>query len=314
MGFFSKKKSETEASFIKGLERSRNRFKEGLLSLFGRESKVSDDFLDELEAFLFQSDLGTDSTDRLMEAIIAASRKKKIQNYEDVVKILNSELGKIFFKDELEIPIEKTSPFVIMVIGVNGAGKTTTIGKLAYRYRKEGKKVLIVAGDTYRAAAVEQLEKWAERAAVEIFKNAAAKNPSGLIFDGIQSGLAKKMDLIIVDTAGRLHNRTQLMDELTKIDRTIKKLIPDAPHEALLVLDGTVGQNGLVQAQEFQKAVPITGLVITKLDGTAKGGIVIAIKEKLNIPVKFIGLGEKIEDLKAFDPELYLRGMFAENL
>lgn len=315
MGLFSRKKTpETEASFIKGLERSRNRFKEGLLSLFGRESKISDHFLDELEAFLLQSDLGVDSADRLMNSIIAASRKKAIQNYEDVVQILSQELGKIFLKDELEIAVEKAVPFVFVVIGVNGAGKTTTIGKLAYRYRKEGKKVLIVAGDTYRAAAVEQLEKWAERAGVDILKNTAAKNPSGVIYDGIQTGLAKKMDIIIVDTAGRLHNRTQLMNELSKIDRTIKKLIPEAPHETLLVLDGTVGQNGLVQAKEFQKAMPITGLVITKLDGTAKGGIVVGIKEKLNIPVKFVGLGEKIEDLKAFDPELYLRAMFAENL
>jgi fused signal recognition particle receptor len=197
-----------------------------------------------------------------------------------------------------------------MVVGVNGAGKTTTIGKLASLYNSQGKKVLIIAGDTYRAAAIEQLDVWAQRAGVDIIKNLEAKGPSGIVYDGIQAGISRGSDIILVDTAGRLHNKMHLMEELKKMDRVIKKVIPDAPHETLLVLDGSIGQNSVVQAEEFTKITPVTSLIVTKLDGTAKGGSMIGIRQKLGIPVKFIGLGEKVEDLQPFDPVKYVHAMF----
>ena len=198
----------------------------------------------------------------------------------------------------------------IGIIGENGSGKTTTLGKLARYFADQGRKSLIIAGDTYRAAAIEQLETWAKRAGADFIKNPHATNPSGIIFDGIQKGIQNQTDIILIDTAGRLHNKSHLMDELSKILRVIKKLIPDAPHESLLVIDGTVGQNGLIQAREFGKILPITGLVITKLDGTAKGGILVSIHEELGYPVKFVGLGEKIDDLLPFDPGLYTDSLF----
>lgn len=309
-GFFNRKDKNPENKFSYGLERSRGRFKEGLLSLFGKNIKIDAAFLEQVESFLYQSDLGADVSEQLIDAIQKASRSENLSSYEDIARIIESEFETVFENDDITVDIDRAKPFVIMVIGVNGAGKTTTIGKLAYLYKTAGKKVTIVAGDTYRAAAVDQLERWAERAGVEIVKNAEAKNPSGIVYDGIQTGLNNGSDVIIVDTAGRLHTKYNLMDELSKLDRIVKKLIPEAPHETLLVLDGTVGQNGLIQAREFQKAAPVTGLVITKLDGTAKGGIVIGVKSKLNIPVKFVGLGEQLEDLIPFDPHSYVRALF----
>jgi len=295
-----------------GLSKSRNRFKEGLLSLFGRGMKISDDFMEDIEAFLYESDLGADVCDMILEKIEAASRKKDLLAYEDIRDIIAELFEDLFKGDDLSIPIDENHPCVILVVGVNGAGKTTTIGKLASLYRSMGKKVLIVAGDTYRAAAIEQLDIWAERAGVDIIKNLEAKAPSGIVYDGIQAGISRDSDIILIDTAGRLHNKVHLMDELDKIKRVIQKIIPEAPHETLLVLDGSIGQNSVVQAQEFTKVTPISGLIVTKLDGTAKGGSMIGIRQKLSIPVKYIGLGEKLEDLQAFDPVRYVNAMFEE--
>ncbi|MEA3391591.1 MAG: signal recognition particle-docking protein FtsY [Candidatus Marinimicrobia bacterium] len=320
MGLFKRKNKEIQVPqetkvdehYEKGLSKSRNRFKEGLLSLFGRGMKISDDFMEDIEAFLYESDLGADVCDMILEKIKAASRKKDLLAYEDIRDIIAELFEDLFKDDDLSIPINENHPCVILIVGVNGAGKTTTIGKLASLYRSEGKNVLIVAGDTYRAAAIEQLDIWAERAGVDIIKNLEAKAPSGIVYDGIQAGLSRNSDVILIDTAGRLHNKAHLMDELDKIKRVIQKIIPAAPHETLLVLDGSIGQNSVVQAREFTKVTPITGLIVTKLDGTAKGGSMIGIRQKLHIPVKFIGLGEKLEDLQAFDPIRYVHAMFEE--
>ncbi|MEA2076570.1 MAG: signal recognition particle-docking protein FtsY [Candidatus Marinimicrobia bacterium] len=318
MGLFKRKNKEQQTPqeikiderYEKGLSKSRNRFKEGLLSLFGRGVKISDDFMEEIEAFLYESDLGADVCEMILDKVKDNSRKKELISYEDIRDIIAELFEDLFKEDDLSIPIAQYHPCVILVVGVNGAGKTTTIGKLASLYRTEGKKVLIVAGDTYRAAAIEQLDIWAERAGVDIIKNLEAKAPSGIVYDGIKAGISRDTDVILIDTAGRLHNKIHLMEELDKIKRVIQKIIPDAPHETLLVLDGSIGQNSVVQAQEFTKVTPVTGLIVTKLDGTAKGGSMIGIRQKLNIPVKYIGLGEKLEDLQPFDPVRYVHAMF----
>lgn len=299
-----------EDKFDTGLKRSRNRFREGLLSLVGKEIKIDRVFMDEIEAFLYQSDFGPRITESLLQKIEESSRKSPVTNYEHIRDIIRDAFKERFAGNDAEIPVENHHPFVLLVAGVNGSGKTTTLGKLAYTFAQQGKKSLIIAGDTYRAAAVEQLETWAQRAGASFIKNPDAKNPSGIIYDGIQKGLRDQSDLILIDTAGRLHNKAHLMEELSKIIRVIQKLIPDAPHENLLVLDGTVGQNGLIQAREFGKILPITGLVVTKLDGTAKGGVLAAIHEEMNVPVKFVGLGEKIDDLIPFDADLYVDSLF----
>jgi fused signal recognition particle receptor len=297
-------------TYEQGLSKSRNRFKEGLLSIFGRGIKIDEELLERIEAFLYESDLGTEVTEMILDRIEASSRKKPLLSEADIRDLMVQIFGDIFRDDDLNIPIDRHHPCVVLVVGVNGAGKTTTIGKLAARYRKRGKKVLIIAADTYRAAAIEQLDIWAQRAGVDIIKNLEAKNPSGIVYDGVQAGMNRDTDLILIDTAGRLHNKAHLMQELEKVRRVIGKLIPDAPHETLLVLDGSIGQNSLVQAREFTKVTPVSGLIVTKLDGTAKGGSMIAIRRELSIPVKFIGLGEKLEDLVAFSPEEYVHAMF----
>ncbi|MFA6618386.1 MAG: signal recognition particle-docking protein FtsY [Candidatus Neomarinimicrobiota bacterium] len=320
MSLFKRNKKEVKEKqtasaakrYEEGLSKSRNRFKEGLFSLFGRGMKISEDFMDEIEAFLYESDLGVDICDMIMEKIEEESRKKELMSYEDIQTIIAGIFSYMFKDDDLSIPIDKHHPCVILVVGINGAGKTTTIGKLASLYRSQGKKVLIVAGDTYRAAAVEQLDVWARRAGVDIIKNLKAKSPSGVVYDGVHAGISRDSDVILIDTAGRLHNKSHLMEELDKIHRVIKKVIPDAPHETLLVLDGSIGQNSVVQAEEFTKITPVTGLIVTKLDGTAKGGSMIGIRKKLDIPVKYIGLGEAIEDLREFEPKKYVQAMFEE--
>jgi len=296
--------------FSHGFQRTRNRFREGLLSLIGKEIKINEDFLGDIEAFLYQSDFGPEVTESLLQKIELASRKQNISSYEQIRDIIKDEFHERFSLNDIAVPVDRHKPFVLLVSGVNGSGKTTTLGKLARYFADQGNKSLIIAGDTYRAAAIEQLETWAKRAGADFIKNPHATNPSGIIFDGIQKGIQNQTDIILIDTAGRLHNKSHLMDELSKILRVIKKLIPDAPHESLLVIDGTVGQNGLVQAREFGKILPITGLVITKLDGTAKGGILVSIHEELGYPVKFVGLGEKIDDLLPFDAGLYTDSLF----
>jgi len=305
-----KKNTEIENKFLFGLKKTRNKFKDGLFSLFGENVKIDDEFLEKVESFLYQSDIGVNVTEKLLKEI----KENSINNFEKIKTIIYNKFSNMFTEENVKIDIEKHKPFVILVTGVNGSGKTTSIGKLANYYSQKGKKVLVVAGDTYRAAAVEQLDIWAKKSNVEIIKNLEAKNPSGVIYDGINAGVSRKSDVIIVDTAGRLHNKSHLMEELVKIEKVIKKVIPDAPHESLLVIDGTLGQNSLIQAKEFMNSIRISGLIMTKLDGTAKGGILIAIKDELDIPVKFIGLGEGINDLLPFSSEYYIESLFGKNV
>lgn len=318
MGLFNKRnrektldvKKKDKEQYYDGLSRSRNSLKEGLLSLFGRKIKIDDAFLEEVERFLYESDFGSEVSDEVISRIQQISRKEDIIEMVQVQQIMSDIFSEWFQEDDLTVDLDSHHPSVILVVGVNGAGKTTTIGKLAAKYKEMGKDVLLVAGDTYRAAAVEQLAVWADRAKVDIIMNPDANNPSGVIFDGIKAGISRNKDVILVDTAGRLHNKQNLMNELDKIRRVIQKQIPDAPHETLLVLDGAIGQNSVVQAREFTKVTPINGLIISKLDGTAKGGSIMGIKQKLGIPVKYIGLGEGINDLIPFEPEKYVKALF----
>ncbi|MFN3344529.1 MAG: signal recognition particle-docking protein FtsY [Chloroherpetonaceae bacterium] len=303
-----------------------SRLKEGLAktreNLFGKISrlvkgrtKIDDEFLEELEQILISADVGVPTTLKIVEAISARAKKERYMNEQELGAMLREEIQKLM-RDAREVtvvdfdaPLPK-KPYVIMIVGVNGVGKTTSIGKMAYNYKNAGKKVLIAAADTFRAAATEQLEIWAERAGVPIVSQGRGVDPSAVVFDAVSSAVAKDVDVVLVDTAGRLHNKMHLMEELAKIKRVMKKKLPDAPNEVLLVLDGSTGQNALNQAREFTKAVDVTGLILTKLDGTAKGGVVIAISNELNIPVKYIGVGEKIDDLQLFDRQKFVEALF----
>lgn len=302
------------------------RLKEGLAktreNLFGKisrlvkgKTKIDDEFLEELEQILISADVGVPTTLKVVESISLRAKKERYTNEQELDAMLRDEIQKLM-RDarsssvvDFDAPLPK-KPYVIMIVGVNGVGKTTSIGKMAHNYKNAGKKVLIAAADTFRAAATEQLEIWAERAGVSIISQGQGVDPSAVVFDAVSSALAKEVDVVLVDTAGRLHNKTHLMEELSKIKRVMKKKLSDAPNEVLLVLDGSTGQNALNQAKEFTKAVEVTGLILTKLDGTAKGGIVIAISNELSIPVKYIGVGEKIDDLQLFDRKKFVEALF----
>lgn len=307
-----------EEDLNKGLEKT----KEGLFSKIKRavagRSTVDEDFLDELEEILVTSDIGTETSltiiDRLRERV---SRDKYVNSselnellYDEVTKLLSENAPDVPAADFV-VPADKR-PYIILVVGVNGAGKTTTIGKLAYRFKEAGNKVLLGAADTFRAAAIEQLEEWARRADVPVIKQTQGADPAAVAFDTVKSGLAQDADVIIIDTAGRLHNKVGLMNELTKIKRSISKLVPDGPNEVLLVLDGSTGQNAIEQARQFSAATQVTGLVVTKLDGTAKGGVVIGISNEHNLPVRYIGIGERIGDIQPFDRNYFVRSLFGK--
>lgn len=319
MGFFNKLFSrEKKESLDQGLQKT----KENFLSKIGRaiagKSTVDAEVLDNLEEALVSADVGVDTTVRIISKIEARVAKDKYLNTSELNRILQEEVAAILvdapdsgFRD-FDIPAGK-KPYVIMVVGVNGVGKTTTIGKLAYNFKKAGKSVLLGAADTFRAAAVDQLTIWSERVGVPIVKQQMGSDPAAVAFDTVQSGMAREVDVIIIDTAGRLHNKLHLMDELSKIKRVMNKVIPDAPHEVLLVLDGSTGQNALEQARQFTAATEVTALAITKLDGTAKGGVVLAIANQFKIPVKYIGIGEKMEDLQVFDREEFVDTLFSVN-
>jgi fused signal recognition particle receptor len=298
----------------KGLEKT----KRGLFNRLSRavigRSRVDERVLDDLEEALIASDVGVDTTLKIIERIEERVRRDKYVNTEELNRLLREEIEALLLENasgkEL-IPFDfSKKPFVILVVGVNGVGKTTTIGKLASRLKADGKKVMLGAADTFRAAAVEQLTIWSERAGVPIIKQTMGSDPAAVAYDSLSAAIARQMDVLLIDTAGRLHNKVNLMNELSKIRKVLQKLIPDAPHEVLLVLDGSTGQNAYQQAREFSKATDVTALAVTKLDGTAKGGVVIGISDMLQVPVKFIGLGEGIDDLQVFDKKAFVATLF----
>ncbi len=316
MGFlrkiFSKEKKE---SLDKGLEKSKTSFFNKLSKVVAGKSKVDSDVLDDLEEVLISSDVGVNTTLKIIDRIEERVAKDKYLGTGELNKILREEIAGLLSEkntedvSDFEIPTLE-NPYVIMVVGVNGVGKTTTIGKLAYQFKKAGKKVILGAADTFRAAAIEQLQIWADRTGVPLVKQNMGSDPASVAFDTLQSAVNQKADVVIIDTAGRLHNKVNLMNELTKIKNVMQKVIPDSPNEVLLVLDGSTGQNAFEQAKQFIAATQVTSLAVTKLDGTAKGGVVIGISDQFLIPVKYIGVGERIEDLQIFNKYEFVDSFF----
>ena len=303
MGFFEKLKQ--------GLFKTKSAIVDKVDALFKSFIRVDEDLFDELEELLISADIGVNTTEEILDELRDTVKDKRIKEPSEVKHELFEILRRMIGEHE---PLNlSTKPSVILVIGVNGVGKTTSIGKISAELKRQGKKVVVAAADTFRAAAAEQLNVWTDRAGVEIIKQAAGADPASVVFDAISAVKSRGADVLIVDTAGRLHNKKNLMDELAKIDRVISRELPDAAKETLLVLDATTGQNAVYQAKEFKEASKITGLVLTKLDGTAKGGIVISIKKELGIPVKFIGVGEQVDDMKPFDAKEFAGALFEEN-
>ncbi|MDP4169751.1 MAG: signal recognition particle-docking protein FtsY [Bacillota bacterium] len=324
MSFFKKLKekitkqtdSVTE-KFKEGLTKTRDNFSGKVNDLVARYRKVDEDFFEELEEILIQADVGFDTVMKLIDELKMEVKRKNIQDPKDVQSVISEKLVDIYNGGENQsshLNIQENELTVILFVGVNGVGKTTTIGKLGHKFRSEGKKVLMAAGDTFRAGAIEQLEVWGERVGVEVIKQAEGSDPAAVMFDAIQAAKTRKADILLCDTAGRLQNKVNLMKELEKVKRVIEREIPGAPHEVLLVLDATTGQNALIQAKTFKEVTNVSGIVLSKLDGTAKGGIVLAIRNELKIPVKFVGLGEKMDDLQEFDAEKYVYGLFADQI
>ncbi len=306
-------KEDPKSSLDKGLEKTKKSFFSKLSNLFVGRSKVDIDVLDELEEILIRSDVGVDTTIKIIDNIETRVSEEKYVGKSELNKILKEEISKILEDANLNInlkPSIDTKPYVIMVVGVNGVGKTTTIGKLAYAYKNKGKKVILGASDTFRAAAINQLQVWADRVGVNLVKQQMGSDPASVAYDTLKSAKSQQFDVVIIDTAGRLHNKVNLMNELSKIKRVMDKIIPDSPHEVILVLDGSTGQNAFEQAKQFSSATDVSSLAITKLDGTAKGGVVLGISHQLKIPVKYIGIGEKITDLKFFDPKTFVESFF----
>ena len=300
MGFFEKLKA--------GLSKTKKALFGGIEDLFKRFRRVDEDLFDELEELLITSDVGVETTEELLDNLRERVKEEKIKEPEEIKKILYAELRAMIGEgDALHL---STKPSVILVIGVNGVGKTTSIGKMAAELRSQKKKVIVAAADTFRAAAAEQLAVWCERAGVDLIRQGAGADPAAVVYDTIQAAKSRGADVVIIDTAGRLHNKKNLMDELAKINRVIARELPDADRENLLVLDATTGQNAVIQAREFKEAAQITGLILTKLDGTAKGGIILSIRRELDIPVKFVGVGEGIDDMKPFDADEFAEALF----
>ena len=312
---FSSKKKET---LDKGLEKTKTSFLNKMTKAVAGKSKVDDDVLDNLEEVLVSSDVGVDTTLKIIKRIEARVAEDKYLNTDELNKILREEIAGLLSETDLnedsEISIPKDKkPYVIMVVGVNGVGKTTTIGKLAHQFKQQGLKVVLGAGDTFRAAAIDQLQVWADRVDVPIIKQSMGSDPASVAFDTLSSAVTQDADVVIIDTAGRLHNKINLMNELSKIKRVMQKVIDDTPHDVLLVLDGSTGQNAFEQAKQFTKATEVTSLAVTKLDGTAKGGVVIGISDQFQIPVKYIGVGEGIEDLQVFNKYEFVDSFFNIN-
>ncbi len=307
-------KDENVQKYDEGLEKSRNEFVSKLSMLGIKYTKINDEYFDELENILIMADIGVNTVMDFMDRLRKRVKSENITDTKYLNEVIVDELFIIYVNNESitdKINMAEDGPTVILMVGVNGVGKTTTIAKLAHKYKNEGKKVMLIAGDTFRAGAVEQLKIWADRTN-SLFYGKENTDPAGVIYDGLVKAKEDGADIVLIDTAGRLHNKVNLMKELEKINKVIGRIIPEAPHETLLVIDATTGQNGIMQAKAFKEITDITGIVLTKLDGTAKGGIVLAIKEEVNIPVKFVGLGEKMTDLIPFDIENYIYGLFKD--
>ena len=325
MGFFSKlkekfskkevfKDEKQKDRYDKGLEKTRKEFSDKLNKLNKKYQKVNPEYFEELEEMLIMSDIGVNTVINFMDRLVDRVKKEKIEDPELLREVIVDELFIIYVNNEVltnKINYSEEGPTVLLFVGVNGVGKTTTIGKIAHKLKNEGKKVMLIAGDTFRAGAVEQLIEWGSRTNTKVVYG-NSNDPSSVVFDGLKEAKEENYDVVLIDTAGRLQNKVNLMNELEKINKVIGKFMKEAPHETLLVIDATTGQNGISQAKSFKEITNITGIVLTKLDGTAKGGIVIAIKEEVNIPVKFVGLGEKEEDLRVFDIEKYIYGLFKD--
>ena len=300
--------------FDKGIKKTNLNFFQKLGRAITGKSRVDEDVLDALEEALLSSDMGVETTLKLLDNIQDRVEADKYVDMEELTAIIRDEIANLMGDDAPVVPFDfSKKPYVVLVVGVNGVGKTTTIGKLASMLKAQGKKVVVGAADTFRAAAVEQLTVWAERAGADIVKQPTGSDPAAVAFDTVKSAVAKGADVVLIDTAGRLHNRVDLMNELTKIRNVIRRVVPDAPHEVLLVLDASTGQNAFVQAREFSKATDVTALAMTKLDGSAKGGVVVGIVDTFSIPIKFIGIGEGVDDLKIFDKKEFVEALFSVN-
>ena len=311
---FTKDKSSEVVKYDKGLEKSRKEFTTRLSNLSKKYKNIDEDYFEELEDILIMADIGVNTVMCFVDRLRDRVKSEKIDSPETLKEIIIDELFIMYVGNNIidsKIHYSSDGPTVILFVGVNGVGKTTTIGKIAKKLKKDGKKVMLVAGDTFRAGAIEQIEEWGDRIGVRVVTNEST-DPSSVMYDAIELAKDDNYDVVLIDTAGRLQNKDNLMNELAKINRVVKKLIPDAPHETMLVIDATTGQNGISQAKSFKEITNITGIVLTKLDGTAKGGIVLAIKEEVNIPVKFVGLGEGEDDLEPFDIEKYIYGLFKD--
>ena len=320
MGLFDKiknafkKQPEEVQKYDEGLKKTRKEFISKLNNLSNKYKFVNDDYFEELENILIMADIGINTVMNFVDKLKDRVKKEKITDAGMLKEIIVDELFIMYVGNNVinsKIKFSDNGPTVILFVGVNGVGKTTTIGKIASKLKNDGKKVLLVAGDTFRAGAIEQIEEWGKRIDVTVLSS-SAKDPASVVYDGVTKALEEEYDVVLIDTAGRLQNKVNLMKELEKMNRVIKRVIPEAPHETLLVIDATTGQNGISQAKSFKEITDITGIVLTKLDGTAKGGIVLAIKDEVNIPVKFVGLGEKVEDLEPFDIEKYIYGLFMD--
>lgn len=325
MSFFQKLKErfvsteenqEVSDKYKSGLSKTRDTFSDRINNLVARYRKVDEDFFEDLEEILIQADVGVSTVMDLIDELKFEVKRQNIKDSAALKDVISEKLVEIYAGDDEstkgELNIHPNNLNVILFVGVNGVGKTTSIGKLAHQLTEQGKKVMLVAGDTFRAGAIEQLEVWGERVGVEVVKHSAGSDPAAVIYDGVQAAKSRNVDVLLCDTAGRLQNKVNLMNELAKVKRVIERELPGAPQEVLLVLDATTGQNALSQAKTFSDATDVTGIVLTKLDGTAKGGIVLAIRKELNIPVKYVGLGEKVTDLEAFDAHAFVYGLFAD--